>query len=93
MAGVVMGRCAQARFQLHSARVTSCTHGAAHTAWHASPPARRTHCSHPGHTHAESARSLPQTHMPKRPLALIHRQPLPPCPPLPSPGPQPGPGS
>lgn len=50
MAGMVMGRCTQARFQLHSAHMTFCTHGAAHTAWHTSLSAHGTHRSHPGHT-------------------------------------------
>lgn len=98
VAGMVMGRCTQACFQLHSAHMTSCTHGAAHTARHASLPTHGTHCSHPGPTHAESERphfsALPatDTRAQATTCSITHRQPLPPCPPLPSPSaPQPRP--
>lgn len=67
VAGMVMGRRPQAHFQLHSAHVTFCTHGAAHTAWHTALSAHGTRRSHPGHTCSLSRptfqRSLSQTHM------------------------------
>lgn len=55
VAGMVMGRCTQARFQLHAAHVTSCTHGL-----HTHPC---QHTEHTAHTLGILQRSSPQTHV------------------------------
>jgi hypothetical protein len=76
-----MGRCTQAYFQLHSAHMTSCNIPlGTHHSQHMEPTAHTLDAytqdlndsifSIPCHAHTHS---------------VIHRQPLPPCPPLPSP--------
>lgn len=94
VAGEVMGG-VHRPVSFHSAHTTSSTRGAAHTAGHA-------HCStwRPlltrWHTRTLTVPILSiarHRHTCSRPSALIHRQPLALCPPLPSPSPQPSPRS